>query len=62
MIFFFQLPDIPDERMLLIFELNRSGKIETSVHNQYLQACEREKQALLEGDSNLLQKTLALAT
>ncbi|KAK3735722.1 hypothetical protein RRG08_024518 [Elysia crispata] len=43
------LPDHPDERMLLIAELNKSGKIQTSAYDQYLQACEREKQALLEG-------------
>ena len=49
-LFIFQLPDHPDERMLLIAELNKSGKIQTSAYDQYLQACEREKQALLEGD------------
>ncbi|GFS21041.1 fanconi anemia group A protein homolog [Elysia marginata] len=43
------LPDCPDERMLLIAELNRSGKIQASTYNQYVQACEREKHALLEG-------------
>ncbi|RUS70649.1 hypothetical protein EGW08_021586, partial [Elysia chlorotica] len=43
------LPDCPDERMLLIAELNKSGKIQTAAYNQYLQACEAEKQALLEG-------------
>ncbi|GFO24027.1 fanconi anemia group a protein [Plakobranchus ocellatus] len=43
------LPDPADERMLLIAELNKSGKIPGSTYNHYVQECEREKQALLEG-------------
>ncbi|CAG5123139.1 unnamed protein product, partial [Candidula unifasciata] len=46
------LPDVPDQRMKLISEINNAGKIPPAMYNTYLQECEKEKQELLEGQSS----------
>ncbi|CAL1530652.1 unnamed protein product, partial [Lymnaea stagnalis] len=43
------LPDVPDMKMKLIEDLNKSGRIPQSLYNRYKEDCEKEKRALLEG-------------
>ncbi|XP_059147822.1 uncharacterized protein LOC131935440 [Physella acuta] len=43
------LPDEPDLKMKLIEEINKSGRIPTSLYNKYTAECEREKQNLFDG-------------